>query len=408
MVGGERLLMISADGHIGAPVPTYRPYLERRYLDEFDRWSVFHTESLQERIARKMEKHVVHPPMRPYPTTEQICDPATRLDVLDGEGVAAEVLFPGPDFTDEHTIPFKVVLGANPDRQDLELETAGERAYNRWLADYVDAAAPRAIGLVNPSRIDIQQGVKDIHWAKQRGFGGVVLTQADVRLPFYWDDYWDPIWTACEECQMPVHFHGGTGWPEDFRMWQGDEGARGLMWSEGWFWASRPLKFMICGGVLDRHPSLKVVMTETSNGWVPDYLAALDAQDGLADCIQLKPSEYWARQCYLGASLLRRTEWPLRHTIGVDHMMWGIDYPHPEGSWARTEVWLQCLFGQVGGTEEELKTLCAGTAIEVYGIDPAPLWPIAERVGFRVDELMEPPPDDLDPGIVNKGGIRLA
>jgi predicted TIM-barrel fold metal-dependent hydrolase len=407
-MGADRLLMVSADGHIGAPMSVYRDYMEAKYLDAFDTWTTFHFETLQVRIARKMEKHVVHPPMRPYPTPEQIWDPATRYGVLDQEGVAAEVLFPGPDFTDEHTIPFKVVIGANPDRQDPELEAAGESAYNRFLADFIAAAAPRAIGLVNPSRFDIDQGVRDVEWAKERGFGGVLLQQADGRLPYYWDERWEPIWAACEELELPVHFHGGTGWPDDFRMWQGDPGAQGLMWSEGPFWASRPLKFLICGGVLDRHPRLKVVMTETSNGWVPDYLAALDAQDSLRDVLKLKPSEYWARQCYLGASLLRRTEWPLRTAIGIDHMMWGVDFPHPEGSWDRTKVWLQCLFGEVGGTEEELRRLCGGTALEVYGIDPGPLRAVANRVGFAVDEVMQPPPGDLDPAIVNMGGIRLA
>ena len=403
----KRVMLVSADGHIGAPIRVYREYLESRYHDDFDAWCTFHDEQLELRITRKMERHVVHPPGRPYPTTAQICDPATRLAILDSEGVATEVLFPGPDFTDEHTIPFKVVIGANPDRVDLELETAGESAYNRWLADYVAAAAPRAIGLVTPSRIDVQKGVRDIEWAKERGFGGVLLTAADSRLPHYWDEYWEPIWTVAEDLGLPVHFHGGTGYPEDFRMWQGDTGARGLMWSEATFWATRPLKFLICGGVLDRHPTMKVVMTETSNGWVPDYLAALDAQDSL-DHLELKPSEYWARQCYLGASLLRRTEWPLRHIIGIDHMMYGVDFPHPEGSWLRTKPWLQSLFGEAGGSEQELRALVGENAVRVYDLDVDVLTPIVERVGFHVDELMQPPPHDLSPDIINVGGLRLA
>ena len=273
----DRLTMISVDGHIGAPVAAYRDYIEHKYLAAFDDWSKRHADTLPTRIARKMEKHLIHPPMRPYPTTEQICDPATRAAILDAEGVAAEVLFPGPDFTDEHTVPFKVVIGANPDRQDLELETAGEAAFNRWLADYCRDAAPRALGLYYPDRTDMDACVRGLRRAKDEGFVGVHLTAADARLPYFWDEHWEPRWTACEELELPVVFHGGTGYPEDFRMWQGAPGATALMWSEALFWATRPLKFLICGGVLERHPTLKVIITETTNGRSEEHTSELQS-----------------------------------------------------------------------------------------------------------------------------------
>jgi predicted TIM-barrel fold metal-dependent hydrolase len=403
----DRLLLVSSDGHIGAPMSAYRPYFEERYLEDFDRWSAVHLEHTTARVAQKMEKHLVHPPHRPYPSTEQIADPTTRLAILDAEGVAAEVLFPGPDFTDEHTVPFKVIIGANPDRQSMELEAAGDRAYNRWLADYVAAAAPRAIGLANIHCGDMDAALAEVRWAKEAGLRGIHLTEADARLPHYWDEYYEPLWSLCEELEVPVHFHGGTGYPEDFRMWQGDPGATALMWSEAGFWATRPLKFLICGGVLERHPTLKVVITEATNGWVPGYLAALDAQDSLRH-LSLKPSEYWARQCYLGASLLRRTEWPLRDKIGVDHMMFGVDFPHPEGSWLRTLPWLQAVFGDGQATEDEIHSLASANAIKVYALDEAALTPIAERIGYTMKEVMEPMPDDLDPQLVNAGGLKLA
>ncbi|MBV9660903.1 MAG: amidohydrolase [Acidimicrobiales bacterium] len=403
----DKVMIVSADGHIGASIDAYRPYVESKYLDAFDTWSERHQAATVERVARKMEKHLVHPPMRPYPTTEQISDPATRTAILDSEGVAAEVVFPGPDFTDEHTVPFKVIIGANPERQDLELEAAGDRAYNRWLADYIYATKPRTIGLANLSCYDMEAAVREVAWARSAGFGGVHVTEADSRLPHYWDEYYEPLWNACVEHALPVHFHGGTGYPEDFRMWQGDPGAIALMWSEAAFWATRPLKFLICGGVLERHPELKVVITETTNGWVPDYLQTLDAQDSLSH-LSLKPSEYWQRQCYLGASLLRRTEWPLRNAIGIDHMMFGVDFPHPEGSWLRTLPWLQAVFGDGQATEAELRAVAGENAVRVYGLDRNELASIAERVGPTLDDALSPLPDDLDPALANRGALALA
>jgi predicted TIM-barrel fold metal-dependent hydrolase len=403
----DHVMIVSSDGHIGSPMNGYREYLEPRYRDDFDAWSEDHAAHTAERAKSKMEKYLINPPMRPYPTTEQICDPSTRLAILDSEGVAAEVVFPGPDFTDEHTVPFQIIIGANPERQDLELEAAGDRAYNRWLADYVAETAPRTLGLALVSCGDIDAAVREIRWARAAGMAGVYLAEADSRLPHYWDEYYEPVWQACVEMGLPVHFHGGTGYPEDFRMWQGDPGATALMWSEASFWATRPLKFLICGGVLERHPDLKIVITETTNGWVPEYLAALDAQDSLGH-LSLTPTEYWQRQCYLGASLLRRSEWPLRHVIGVDHIMFGVDFPHPEGSWLRTLPWFQAVFSDTDTTEGEIRAVAGENAVSVYGLDVSALEPIVERIGPTVEDTLRPVPDDIDPALVNTGGLRMA
>jgi predicted TIM-barrel fold metal-dependent hydrolase len=180
------------------------------------------------------------------------------------------------------------------------------------------------------------------------------------------------------------------------------------MWAEAGFWATRPLKFLICGGVLERHPQLTVIITEVGNHWVPGYFAVLDAQwDHLSSVLSMLPSEYWQRQCYLGASLLRRTEWPLRDQIGLDHMMYGVDFPHPEGSWQRTKVWLQTLFHDAA-TVDEVRAVVQDNALRVYDLDRELLRPISDRVGFTTEELLQAPPADLPPEVVNKGDLALA
>jgi predicted TIM-barrel fold metal-dependent hydrolase len=403
----DRVTIVSADGHIGAPTSAYRPYMEARYLDDFERWAAHHHETTSERSSRKMEKRNIEPSGRPVATSAEICDPSTRLANLDSEGVTAEVLFPGPDFTDEHPVPFQVVLGAYWQRQDPELEAAGARAYNRWLADYCAAAKPRAIGIAHISCHDMDEVVAEVKWAGKAGLKGIHLPSADSRLPHYWDEYYEPLWRACVDNALPVHFHGATGYPEDFRMWQGDLGATAFMRTEATFWAVRPLKFLICGGVLERHPHLRVVFTETGNGWVPEMLQSLDGQEEL-HFLPLKPSEYWARQCYLGASLLRRSHWAIRDKIGVDRLMYGVDYPHPEGSWQRTLLWLQCIFGESGASETDMRTVVGETAIDVYALDREALRPVTERVGPTVAEVLRPPPTVIPPELLGQGNVRLA
>ena len=68
-----------------------------------------------------------------------------------------------------------------------------------------------------------------------------------------------------------------------------------------------------------------------------------------------------------------------RHVLGLDAVMWGTDYPHPEGSWPNTAAKLKADFCDV--PVEETKQLLGGTAAKVYGFDLEALQPVADRIG---------------------------
>src|SRR5207248_364370 len=104
--------------------------------------------------------------------------------------------------------------------------------------------------------------------------------------------------------------------------------------------------------------------------------------------MSLKPSEYWARQCYTGASFFRPVECAVRHDIGVDKIMWGSDYPHVEGTYPYTTEALRLAFA--GVDETEVRAMLAGNAAGLYNFDLDRLAPIAAKVGPRVDEVAAP------------------
>ena len=56
----------------------------------------------------------------------------------------------------------------------------------------------------------------------------------------------------------------------------------------------------------------------------------------MAAKLSLTPTEYFQRNCWVGASFIRPVEAALRHDIGVDRIMWGSDFPHDEGSYPYT------------------------------------------------------------------------
>ena len=104
--------------------------------------------------------------------------------------------------------------------------------------------------------------------------------------------------------------------------------------------------------------------------------------------LSLKPSEYFARQCHIGASFLAPNECAMRHEIGIDRIMWGTDYPHIEGSYPYTRELLRLSFA--GVEPAEIQQLVAENAARLYGFDLDALAPLAARVGPTKREIAEP------------------
>jgi hypothetical protein len=130
------------------------------------------------------------------------------------------------------------------------------------------------------------------------------------------------------------------------------------------------------------------VITEGTAIWVPSYLELLDQRASdhpgnakLGDYkshLKLKPSEYFARNIRVGASLPRR-EIELRDQIGVASLMWGGDFPHPEGTWPETAKRLRASFS--GVPEAEVSAILGGNAAALYGFDAQKLAPLVARIG---------------------------
>ena len=102
---------------------------------------------------------------------------------------------------------------------------------------------------------------------------------------------------------------------------------------------------------------------------------------GSRDRLSLRPSEYWARQCHIGASFIRPAEVGLRHQVGVDKIMWGSDYPHKESSHPFSHEALRPAFA--GVPSDEVGDMVGGNAAALYGFDLDLLRPIAAQWGPR-------------------------
>jgi predicted TIM-barrel fold metal-dependent hydrolase len=401
---GEPLLIISSDGHVGPPVEAYRDYMDPRHRADFEDWlaqyqplwmaTQLKDADLPETLSEAYKREWIANG-KIAAGAEGTWNPAKRLELLDADGIAADVLF--PDDQSANSPPFLWFAREYHRRWDQEyspeLKLAGARAYNRWLADYCSQAPERLLGLAMiGSLADVDAAVAEVRHAHASGLtAGVLLplTYYNIVEPFWNDPSLDPLWAACAELAMPVHTHTGSGGP-----YYGTGPDAPILYSiECTWYPHRPLWFMTMSGVFERHPALRLVLTEQGSGWVLEWLTIMDAMARdpkfafhANGPLTLKPSEYFHRQCWLGSSLVHRREIEMRHAIGVDKMMWGWDFPHIESAdWLTPQDSIRAVMQ--GVPEPELRAILAGNAVAVYDLDLARLSAIADQIGPRVDDL---------------------
>jgi len=229
--------------------------------------------------------------------------------------------------------------------KDPELGLACVRAWNQWHHEVWAGTYPeRIIPLQIPWLCDPAIAAAEIEANAGRGFRAVSFVEnpAHLRLPSLHTEHWDPFLRACEETGTVVCLHTGSG------AWSAavSPGAplelmttlfpvNALAAAADWLWARVPLRF----------PRLAVALSEGGIGWVPMLLDRLEyVMDHSAS-----GEGHWDGDL-TPAEALRRNFWfctiddpsilPLRHRIGVDHIMVETDYPHADSSWPDTQALL--------------------------------------------------------------------
>jgi predicted TIM-barrel fold metal-dependent hydrolase len=385
----QRPVVISCDGHATGRPQDYIPYVEPAYREEYER-SVRKIEARRaERAKAKADDPSLFADEGSFGFEKETGDAldgewnsSVRTQVLDSEGVVAEVLFPNGG------VPFSVSGAAAH-----ELRGVGNRAYDRWVLDFANDLPGRRAALALLTVHDLDATIAEIRWAREQGMKGVIIpTVPGKGLPPYQDPCYDPLWATCQDLEMAVHIHGGGGTPD-----YGDYGVVSMLLyaTEVTYFAHRNLWVLIWAGVLERFPRMKVVLTETRADWVPSTLTFLDGIHSapffrhIGDTARLKPSEYFERQVIIGAPFMGRHESAMRHEIGLGNLMWGTDYPHIEGTWPGSQKALARCFR--GVPIDEVRTILTDTPAKLYGFDVDALQPIANRVCPTAAELVGAP-----------------
>jgi predicted TIM-barrel fold metal-dependent hydrolase len=285
----------------------------------------------------------------------RLTDPELRLRDQERDGVQAEVLYG--------------ILGTTRRLNDAEAAVELMRIYNEWLADFCDAHPDRYAGLACIPNHPVAAAVEEIRRVMKRGgvLGLEIANQYDL-VPL-WDPQWASVWEVVNEARLPLHFHTVGGQRVEFDKLPGllAKVARAVHLTAFQMHMASVLSSVIFGGVLERYPAMTIVIGESGIGWIPYVLDRMDAEweDQFKELsLTMPPSHYWRRQCR-ATYQTDRIGIKLIDDLGPDTIMWGSDFPHPDGVWPDSSEYIQRELGHLPAAVRQ-KIVCENAG-KLYG-----------------------------------------
>ena len=293
--------------------------------------------------------------------TAGVGDVTVRLADLTQEGIWAEVVYPS--------------LGMwNSMFRDPVLVREAMKVSNDWVKATLLDASPRLIPTAQVSMLNIDDAIAEVERTAALGFRCVFLpTSPPAALDDYNRDSWEPFWDACVAANMVLAFHIGTD-PIDHVggevigvAYRGPGGAVMNHTNSGYSAMHAAMK-MVASGALDRHPELKMLVSEGGAAWVPyigDRMNEAYRQHGfrVQPKLSASPKEILYRQVY--ASFQHdETAVATMTAMGYQNVLWGSDYPHLEGTFGHTQETLHHLFD--GVDEQVVHRITIGAFLDLF------------------------------------------
>jgi predicted TIM-barrel fold metal-dependent hydrolase len=228
-------------------------------------------------------------------------------------------------------------------RDDPELIHAVIHSLNEWLHEtwsfnYQDRIFTTPI-ITLPI---VEKAIEELHWCVERGAKTVLIRPAQVPCnggsrSFGYPEF-DPFWQAVVDADVLVSMHASdSGYSRYQSDWTGPSEMLPFQ-PDPFRWLTmgkRPIEDAMaaftCHGVFTRFPKLRVAMIENGGDWVTSFLEHLD------DVYRKMPKDFDEDPI----AAFKRNTWispfhedkldRLIGALGADHVLFGSDYPHPEG-----------------------------------------------------------------------------
>lgn len=277
----------------------------------------------------KSYKEIVGKPMESIPAFRE---PAPRLELMDQLGVERSLMFPTLASLVEERM-----------RDEPELIHAVIHSLNQWLHETWSFNYKDRIFTVPVISLPIvDKAIEELEWCLERGARAILIRPAPVpgfrasrsfALPEF-----DPFWKKVEEAGVLVAMHSSdSGYTRYTNDWEGIANEmlpfqhNAFRQVSEWRPVEDAVASWVCHGALFRFPNLKIAMIENGSTWLPPLL------DNLADVYKKMPSEFAGDPVEAVKNNIHVSPFfeenltDLTKLIGAERVLFGSDYPHPEG-----------------------------------------------------------------------------
>ena len=319
-IDGRRRLLVGGKVNRFIPNPLFDPVAKPGSLDEY-----FRGKNPEAKDMRALFGELE--PIRP-----EYRDREARLRVMDEQGLDGCFLFPTLGVGMEEALA-----------DDPPALVAAFAAFNRWLEDdWGYAYRERIFAAPMLSLADVDAAVAELTRVLEADArivcikGGPAHTPTGLTSPA--DRRFDPFWALVDEAGVTVGIHSGdAGYGRYLADWEptGDFEAFRSSPLRGVLAADRPpyetMAALVCHGLFDRFPRIRVASIEAGASWVHPLLKKLAKAYGqmpssfAADPVETLRAHVWVAPFYeddLGS---------LKDDLGLDHLLFGSDWPHAEG-----------------------------------------------------------------------------
>ena len=285
-----------------------------------------------------------------------------RLEVMDAQGMTGCFMFPTLAVGMEEALV-----------HDVDAAHAAFRALNRWVdEDWGVNYRDRIFTAPYLTLLDPDQALDETRWAVPQGARVVVMRAGPVMAPTGGrspgDAVYDPMWKVLADAGVLVAYHSGeAGYGRHIVEWGESAEFEAFRRTPlyGIVTADRAISdtvaALICHGVFDRHPGVRVATIESGSEWVHPLMKKLQKAWSMtpgafaADPVEALRSHVWVAPYY---------EDDIRHladALGSDHVLFGSDWPHAEGI-AEPKAFVDDL---VGFSDEEVRLIMRENALSL-------------------------------------------
>jgi len=277
----------------------------------------------------KSRREIFGEPIRSIPAFR---NPEDRVKLMDEQGLDRALMFPTLASLVEER------FRDDPDAIHAIVHALNQWMYETWQFNYEN----RIFSTPVISPCIVEQGIEELEWVLERGAKAILVRPAPVPglrgsrsfgLPEF-----DPFWERVAEADILVGMHSSdSGYSRYTNDWTGRDvemlpfQPQAFAMLTSWRPVEDAVSALICHGALSRFPTLKIAVVENGSSWVEPLLKTFkDAYKKMPQDFPEDPVEIFKRNIYI-SPFWEEDLAELAALIGEDHVLFGSDYPHPEG-----------------------------------------------------------------------------